>query len=63
MVEVELAGCGLLKKLAATMAQELVETNLDLEGLVGILLVQGLLVVFDERNLLVGSFGREDVAE
>lgn len=63
MIEVEFAGGGFLQKLAATVAEELVEADLDFEGLIGVGFVQGLLLVFDEWDLLIRSFRAEDVAE
>jgi hypothetical protein len=63
VVKVELTRSSLLEELATAMAQELMQTDLNLECLVGVLLVKILLVVFDERNLLIGSLGGENVAE
>ena len=63
MVKVEFARGGFLQQLAAAVAEELVETDLDFEGLVRVGLVEGLLFVFDERDFLVGSFCAEDVAK
>ena len=39
------------------------ETDLDFEGLVRIRFVEGLLVVLDEWDFLVGGFCAEDVAK
>lgn len=63
VVEVELAWGSLLKQLAAAVTKKLVEANLDFKGLVGSRLVEGLLLVLDERNLLVGCFRAENIAE
>ena len=63
VVEVEFAWGGFLEELAAAVAQELVQANLDFEGMVRGRLVEGLLLVLDEWDLLVGGFGAEDVAE
>lgn len=63
VVEVEFAWGGFLEELAAAVAQELVQADLDFEGVVRGGLVEGLLLVLDEWDLLVGGFGAEDVAE
>ena len=39
------------------------ETNLNFEGLVGVRFVQCLLLVLDERYLLVWGFRAEDIAK
>jgi hypothetical protein len=62
-IKVELAGGGFLEQLATPVAKKLVQTDLDFEGMVGILLVKVLLVIFNKRDFLVGGFGGEDVAE
>ena len=63
MVEVEFARGGLLEELTAAVAEELVQTDLDFEGVVRGCLVEGLLLVLDEWYLLVGGLCAEDVAE
>lgn len=63
MIEVEFARGSFLQELAAAMTKKLVQTDLNLEGLVGVFLVKSLLLVFDERDLLVGCFCRQDIAE
>jgi hypothetical protein len=45
------------------VAEELMQTDLDLKSGVAILLVCSQIALFDERNGLVGRLGREDVTE
>jgi hypothetical protein len=63
VVEVEFPWGGFLEELAAAVAEELVQADLDFEGVVCGCLVEGLLLVLDEWDLLVGGFCAEDVAE
>lgn len=45
------------------MAKELVQTNLNLKGVISVFLVKSLLLLFDERDLFVRCFGRQHIAK
>ena len=51
-----------MKELAAAVAEEFVEADLDFEGFVFVLVVDVLVRGFDERGGLFGGRGTEDVA-
>jgi hypothetical protein len=52
-----------LEELATAVTEQLMQTHLDLEGWVAVLLVSGQVALFDERHSLVRCFRGEDVAE
>lgn len=52
-----------MEELAAAMAEELVQTDLDFKSGVTVLLVGFQVAVFDKGYLFVGGFGGEDVAQ
>jgi hypothetical protein len=62
-VEVEVAGRGFLQHLAAAVAEEFVQADLDFEGFVFVFVVDVLIGGFDEGDGLFGSGCAEDVAE
>ena len=52
-----------MEQLAAAVAEEFVEADLDFESLVFVFVVDVLVGGFDERSGLFGGRGAEDVAE
>ena len=55
-IEVEFARRGFLQKLSTSVAEKFVETDLDFERWIAILLEDIKIGFFDEGNGLVGSF-------
>ena len=52
-----------MKQFTAAMAKEFVQANLDFKRRISVLLVCCKVFLFYERDGLIGSFGRENVAE
>ena len=62
-VEVILAGRRLLQQLTGAMSQQLVDTDLDLEGDIAVVREQIPVLVADEGDRFVRRLGRQDVAQ